>query len=126
MVADYNQRRRMFVSGLNSLGLECYEPQGAFYAFPSIRRFGLNSEEFASRLLEEERVAVVPGSAFGPSGEGHVRCCYASAVPKLEEALKRMESFLKRLECENRAKGKKAATEHLSHTAGLNDQGAAE
>ncbi len=97
MVADYDRRRKMFVSGLNDLGLDCYEPQGAFYAFPSIRRFGLSSEEFAGRLLDEERVALVPGSAFGPSGEGHVRCCYASAVPKLEEALVRLGRFLNRL-----------------------------
>ena len=101
MVADYDRRRRMFVGALNSMGLDCYEPQGAFYAFPSIRRFGLSSEEFAGRLLDEERVAVVPGSAFGPSGEGHVRCCYASAVPKLEEALKRIERFLSRLKQED-------------------------
>src|SRR5260221_11733708 len=73
MVADYDRRRRYFVQGLNQIGLDCYEPQGAFYAFPSIRRSGLSSEEFAERLLMEERVAVVPGSAFGPSGEVHVR-----------------------------------------------------
>lgn len=94
MVADYDRRRRFFVNGLNQIGLDCYEPRGAFYAFPSIRRTGLSSEEFAERLLMQERVAVVPGSAFGPSGEGHVRCSYATALPLLKEALERMERFV--------------------------------
>jgi aminotransferase len=97
MVADYDRRRRFFVQGLNRIGLDCYEPRGAFYAFPSLRRYGLRSEEFAERLLLEERVAVVPGSAFGPSGEGHVRCSYATALPLLEEALERMGRFLSRI-----------------------------
>lgn len=96
MIADYDRRRRFFVKGLNQIGLDCYEPKGAFYAFPSIRRSGLSSEEFAERLLMEERVAVVPGNAFGPSGEGHVRCSYATALPLLEEALERMGRFLRR------------------------------
>ncbi len=96
MVADYDRRRRFFVQGLNRIGLDCYEPRGAFYAFPSIRRSGMRSEEFAERLLMEERVAVVPGSAFGPSGEGHVRCSYATALPLLEEALERMGRFMRR------------------------------
>jgi aminotransferase len=96
MVADYDRRRRFFVQGLNAIGLDCYEPRGAFYAFPSIARSGLSSEEFAERLLMEERVAVVPGNAFGPSGEGHVRCSYATALPHLEEALERMARFLMR------------------------------
>ena len=97
MIADYDNRRRFFVSGLNAIGLECYEPQGAFYAFPSIRSSGLSSAEFAERLLMEERVAVVPGTAFGPSGEGHVRCSYATALPMLETALERMERLLRRI-----------------------------
>ncbi len=97
MVEDYDRRRRFFVKGLNEIGLDCYEPKGAFYAFPSIRRSGLSSEEFAERLLMEERVAVVPGSAFGPSGEGHVRCSYATSVPQLEEALRRMEKLMSRI-----------------------------
>ncbi len=97
MVSDYDRRRRVFVHGLNEIGLDCYEPRGAFYAFPSIRRTGLSSEEFAERLLMEERVAVVPGSAFGPSGEGHVRCSYATAMSQLEEALVRMERFVCRI-----------------------------
>jgi aminotransferase len=81
---------------LNEIGLDCYEPRGAFYAFPSIRRTGLSSEEFAERLLMEERVAVVPGTAFGPSGEGHVRCSYATSLPLLEQALERMGRFVRR------------------------------
>jgi aminotransferase len=94
MVFDYDRRRRIFVQGLNQIGLECYEPKGAFYAFPSIRRTGLTSEEFAEQLLMEEHVAVVPGNAFGPSGEGHIRCCYATALPLLREALERMGNFI--------------------------------
>ena len=94
MVADYDRRRRVFVKGLRELGLDCPEPGGAFYAFPSIRRSGLDSETFAERLLHEHKVAVVPGNVFGPSGEGHVRCSYATALPLLEEALERMGRFL--------------------------------
>jgi aminotransferase len=94
MVEDYDRRRRYFVKGLNNLGLECSEPKGAFYAFPSIRSTGLTSEEFAERLLQEERVAVIPGSAFGQSGEGYVRCSYATGLAQLEEALDRMRRFL--------------------------------
>jgi aminotransferase len=94
MVADYDRRRRVFVKGLRELGLDCPEPAGAFYAFPSIRRSGLDSETFAERLLHEQRVAVVPGNVFGPSGEGHVRCSYATALPLLEEALERIGRFL--------------------------------
>src|SRR6266436_5927650 len=86
MRAEYDRRRRMFVDGLNAIGLETFEPLGAFYAFPRITSTGLDSETFARRLLEEERVAVVPGGAFGPSGEGHVRACYATSYEKLEEA----------------------------------------
>ncbi len=97
MVQDYDRRRRLFVSGLNRIGLDCPPPNGAFYAFPSVRRFGLSSEEFAERLLHEEKVAVVPGSAFGPSGEGHIRCSYATALSALEEALARMQRFVRRL-----------------------------
>jgi aminotransferase len=103
MVTDYDHRRRLFVHGLNAIGLECYEPRGAFYAFPSIRSSGLSSTEFAERLLMEEHVAVVPGGAFGPSGEGHVRCCYATARPLLEEALARMGRFMNRLTGTTRA-----------------------
>jgi aminotransferase len=93
MVEDYNRRRLVMVKGLGDIGLSCFEPKGAFYAFPSIRASGMTSEEFAERLLKEEKVAVVPGSAFGPGGEGHVRCCYATALEDIEEALSRMKRF---------------------------------
>jgi aminotransferase len=96
MLAEYARRRAMFVDGLNELGLVCPRPQGAFYAFPSIRRTGLTSDTFAERLLFEERVAVVPGSAFGASGEGHVRMCYATAYEQLQEALVRIGRFVSR------------------------------
>ncbi len=97
MVADYDRRRRVFVKGLREIGLDCPEPGGAFYAFPSIRSSGLDSETFAERLLHAESVAVVPGNVFGPSGEGHIRCSYATALPQLEEALVRMDRFLRSL-----------------------------
>lgn len=97
MVSDYDKRRQLFVQGLNDIGLDCYEPKGAFYAFPSIRRYGLTSDEFAERLLMEEEVAVAPGNAFGPSGEGHIRCSYATSLEKLQEALVRMRRFVERL-----------------------------
>ena len=97
MVADYDRRRRVFVKGLREIGLDCPEPGGAFYAFPSIRSSGLDSETFAERLLKAESVAVVPGNVFGPSGEGHIRCSYATALPLLEEALVRMDRFLRSL-----------------------------
>ncbi|MCW2719778.1 aminotransferase class I/II-fold pyridoxal phosphate-dependent enzyme [Pseudonocardia sp.] len=97
MVDDYDRRRRVFVKGLREIGLDCPEPGGAFYAFPSIRSSGLDSEAFAEKLLAAEHVAVVPGSVFGPSGEGHVRCSYATALPLLEEALVRIDRFLRSL-----------------------------
>ncbi|MBN9102980.1 MULTISPECIES: aminotransferase class I/II-fold pyridoxal phosphate-dependent enzyme [unclassified Pseudonocardia] len=97
MVADYDRRRRVFVKGLREIGLDCPEPGGAFYAFPSIRASGLDSETFAEKLLQAEHVAVVPGGVFGPSGEGHVRCSYATALPQLEEALVRIDRFLRAL-----------------------------
>jgi aminotransferase len=95
MVKEYDGRRRFIVKKLNEIGLPCFEPKGAFYAFPSIEATGMSSEEFAERLLMEERVAVVPGSAFGQCGEGFVRCCYATSLASIEEALKRMERFVK-------------------------------
>ena len=96
MVAQYDHRRRLMVTGLNRIGMPCFMPKGAFYAFPSVKATGLTSEEFAEQLLKEERVAVVPGSAFGLSGEGHVRCCYAVSVGEIEEALQRIGRFVKR------------------------------
>ena len=96
MVTAYNHRRRLLVKGLNDMGLRCFEPRGAFYAFPSIKATGLSSDEFAESLLKEERVAVVPGSAFGAAGEGYVRCCYAVSTGEIEEALERMRRFVAR------------------------------
>ena len=96
MVEDYNRRRQVIVKGLRDIGLSCFEPKGAFYAFPSIRSTGMTSEEFAEKLLSEEKVAVVPGSAFGKCGEGYVRCCYATSLAEIEEALKRMGRFVKK------------------------------
>ena len=92
----YARRRRMFVDGLNRIGLPCCEPRGAFYAFPYIGDLGLTDEEFAEKLLFEEHVAVVPGSAFGSARAGYVRCAYCAAFDQLEEALVRMERFLKK------------------------------
>lgn len=96
MVESYDQRRRLIVSGLNEIGLDCFEPKGAFYAFPSIAKTGMSEHEFAERLLLEERVAVVPGSAFGAGGEGHVRCAYAASLENIEKALERMHRFMRR------------------------------
>jgi aminotransferase len=97
MRREYNQRRRVVLKRLNEMGLKCFEPGGAFYAFPSIAATGLTSEEFAERLLREEKVAVVPGTAFGACGEGFVRCSYATSMPLLEEALSRIAAFVGRV-----------------------------
>jgi aminotransferase len=94
MVSEYNRRRRVMVDGLNTLGLSCFEPKGAFYTFPSIESTGLTSEEFAKRLLFEEKVVVIPGSVFGACGEGFVRCAYAVSQYELKEALERIERFV--------------------------------
>lgn len=96
MRREYDRRRRLIVDGFNTLGLDCYEPRGAFYAFPSIKASGMSSDEFATRLLAEDEVALVPGDAFGPSGAGFVRASYATAYEKIEEALNRIESFMRR------------------------------
>jgi aminotransferase len=96
MYNDYARRRRMFVDGLNRIGLACCEPGGAFYAFPSVASTGMSDEEFAEKLLFEEQVAVVPGSSFGDAGQGYIRCAYCTAYDKLEEALVRMERLLKK------------------------------
>ncbi|MBK9145195.1 MAG: aminotransferase class I/II-fold pyridoxal phosphate-dependent enzyme [Candidatus Melainabacteria bacterium] len=97
MVAQYDRRRRIIVDGLNQLGLACPSPRGAFYAFPRVDSTGLSSEEFAERLLLSERVAVVPGSVFGDGGEGHIRCSYATSIPRIKEALTRIRRFLSSL-----------------------------
>lgn len=96
MRAEYDRRRRLIVGGLNAIGLNCVEPQGAFYAFPCISKTGMDDNTFAEKLLEEEHVAVVPGSAFGPSGAGHVRMSYATAYEKIEQALERIARFVQR------------------------------
>ncbi len=93
---DYERRNRMFVEGLNRIGLVCNEPRGAFYAFPQISHTGMTDDEFVEKLLVEEQVAAVPGSSFGEAGTGYIRCAYCTAYDKLEEALVRMERFLKR------------------------------
>ena len=97
MIADFDSRRRLIVSALNDMGLTCFDPHGAFYAFPSVRSTGLDDVEFSERLLMEEKVAVIPGSAFGDCGRGHVRACYAAPRPLLEEGLERIRRFVKGL-----------------------------
>lgn len=97
MVAEYDRRRKLIVNGLNKIGLPTFEPKGAFYAFPKVDVTGLDDEAFANRLLQEEHVAVVPGNSFGAGGEGFVRCSYATAYSKIEEALRRIERFVGRL-----------------------------
>lgn len=94
---EYNDRRRLIVGGFNAMGLDCFEPEGAFYAFPSIKSTGLSSGEFCEKLLYDQKVAVVPGNAFGASGEGHIRCSYAYSLDSINEALNRIEAFIKKL-----------------------------
>jgi aminotransferase len=94
MVEDYNRRRMLMVKGLNNIGLPCYEPKGAFYTFPCIRSTGMTSDEFSEALLKDEKVVVVPGTAFGQYGEGYIRCCYATSMGEIEEALTRIKHFL--------------------------------
>ena len=98
----YDQRRRFVLHAFKEMGLDCFEPEGAFYAFPSIKRFGMTSDEFATRFLREEKVAVVPGTAFGASGEGFLRVSYAYSLKNLKEALGRMANFVKRLDEERK------------------------
>jgi aminotransferase len=97
MREEYDRRRRYLVENLNRIGLQCFEPKGAFYVFPDIRSTGLTSEEFCERFLLEEKVAVIPGSAFGPGGEGFVRACYAASMKDIAEAVARMDNFLTNL-----------------------------
>ncbi|WP_313181166.1 aminotransferase class I/II-fold pyridoxal phosphate-dependent enzyme [Lacrimispora sp.] len=98
MRESYDQRRRYLIHAFKEMGMECFEPHGAFYTFPSVRRFGMTSDEFATRLLREEKVAVVPGTAFGDCGEGYLRISYAYALKNLKEALSRMDRFVKKLD----------------------------
>ena len=97
MVRSYDRRRRLMVENLNDMGLDCFEPRGAFYVFPSIAKTGLTSEAFCTQLLEKKHVACVPGTAFGASGEGHIRCSYATSLENLTEALKRIREFISEL-----------------------------
>ena len=97
MVEAYDQRRRFLLNAFKEMGIECFEPYGAFYVFPSIKKFGMTSDEFANRLLFEQKLAVVPGTAFGASGEGFVRISYAYSVEKLKAGLERIENFIKNL-----------------------------
>ena len=94
MVREYNRRRRLLVDGFREMGLSCFEPLGAFYVFPCIKSTGLTSEEFCEKLLVEEKVLVVPGTAFGKCGEGYIRACYASSTENIIEALKRIKRFV--------------------------------
>lgn len=98
MRESYNQRRRYLMQRFQEIGLPCFEPHGAFYCFPNVQRFGMTSDEFATRLLQEEKVAVVPGTAFGDSGEGFLRISYAYSLDSLKQALERIENFIKRLD----------------------------
>lgn len=100
----YNQRRRFLMNAFQEMGMDCFEPFGAFYVFPSIKRFGLSSDEFAERLLKEERVAVVPGTAFGECGEGFLRISYAYSLENLKTAMEHLKAFVKRLDEENQKK----------------------
>ena len=97
MRESYNQRRRYLLYRFEEIGMTCFEPQGAFYVFPSIKKFNMSSEEFATRLLEEQKIAIVPGTAFGESGEGYVRVSYAYSMDRLKEALSRIEKFVRSL-----------------------------
>jgi aminotransferase len=94
---DYERRRNFVVNRLNEIGLPCHTPKGAFYAFPSITPTGLKSKDFSLQLLKRKKVAVVPGSAFGDSGEGYVRCCFATGMDKLKEATERIEKFVEEI-----------------------------
>ncbi|MCQ6278832.1 aminotransferase [Bacillus sp. EB600] len=98
MRQSYRRRRNYIVKSFNEIGMDCHNPGGAFYAFPSVARTGLSSQEFAEKLLMEEKVAVVPGDVFGESGEGHVRCSYASSMEQLKEAITRIDRFLKKFQ----------------------------
>ena len=95
MKMEYDRRRRFLVHSFKEMGLKCFEPFGAFYIFPSIKQFNMTSDDFATTLLKEQKVAVVPGTAFGDSGEGFVRISYAYSLKRLKEALVRIEAFLK-------------------------------
>jgi aminotransferase len=97
MREQYRARRNLIVQAFNAMGLTCNLPRGSFYAFPCIKSTGLSSKEFAIKLLEQEKVACVPGNAFGPSGEGYLRCCFATAMDRIETAAERLARFVRQL-----------------------------
>jgi aminotransferase len=97
MREQYRLRRNFIVNAFESMGLSCHRPRGSFYTFPCIKSTGLNSKEFAMKLLEQEKVACVPGSAFGPGGEGYLRCCFATALDQIQIATERIAGFVRRL-----------------------------
>ena len=97
MAHEYNYRRKVIVDGFNKLGLTCFNPQGAFYIFPCIKSTGMSSDEFCKKLLEEEKLAIVPGTAFGECGEGFLRVSYAYSIEQINEALIRVERFLEKI-----------------------------
>ncbi len=103
MRESYNMRRRFLLNAFKEMGIECFEPFGAFYVFPCIKEFGMTSDEFATRFLQEEKVAAVPGTAFGDSGEGYLRISYAYSLERLEEAMKRFARFVEKLRSEKKA-----------------------
>ena len=102
MLEAYDHRRRFLLNAFKEMGLECFAPYGAFYIFPCIKEFGMTSEEFAERFLKEEKVAVVPGTAFGDSGEGFLRISYAYSLQNLKAALERLDRFVKKLRAEQK------------------------
>jgi aminotransferase len=104
MISEYNRRRRVIVKGFNDLGLKCFEPKGAFYAFPSVKSTGLTDEQFSERLLYEKHVIAVPGSVFGESGVGHLRCSYATSMEQIKEALARVADLLQEIQKEQAPK----------------------
>ena len=107
MVKEYNRRRRVLVDGFRKLGLDCFEPLGAFYVFPNITSSGLSSRDFATQLLMKKKVAVVPGTAFGECGEGFVRCSYATSMDGIKEAMDKIAEFLKELKAGKKKKSRK-------------------
>jgi len=97
MIDQYEERRRYIIDAFNAYGLECNEPEGAFYVFPSIQSTGMMSEAFCDGLLASKKVVTVPGSAFGDAGEGHIRCCYATSMEHIEQAMLRIGEYLKEI-----------------------------
>ena len=123
MKRSYDERRRYLLKEFRSLGMDCFEPYGAFYMFPSIKRFHMTSEEFATRLLREEKIAIVPGTAFGDCGEGYLRVSYAYSLEDLKRAIRRIRRFVNRLDEENGAGEKRGQPDQEEKRAGKHRQG---